>query len=433
MPMLPLAGRLAIGAALFALVGCNEDQTAEIEDLNDQLSQVRKDLDYHEKRSTEVREKLKASQNEVGKLNAELRSVESELRRAVNELENYRRKEEAAEQAEAEKPDSRELRAAAKEGAVEARDRMVDIAGDRQTGVGVLVTEAGKTWIYCGRGVIEGNSQLEITTRDGTSLKRFGAFEVARGADLVRLEVSEDEVEGLAPAGDGSKIERSTTVLSFDEGGDLVEGRASPGSDGLRLDRRITGCPPGSPVFHADTGELIGIVVASSGEEPSLWPDDYRRESNEMVLLNAKADWSAVPIGTFLKEARLLAEADQLTRLVHAIAACYLSESGISYGNMPGRMDAEEVLDQYKTHPAVKSLRDFGPWLEDNGSRMSKADLQKRIRGFYDSVERMVQRESKELSSTRFSPANAAAAARTLKWREQATAALAKQVRSLDD
>ncbi len=433
MPMPPLARCLASGAALFAFVGCNEDRTAEIEELNDQLSEVRKDLDYHEKRSTELREKLKESQNEVAGLNAELRAARNDLRKAMHDLEGYRRKEEAVQQAEAEKPDAGELRESAKQDALEARDRMVDIVGDRRTGVGILVTEGGKTWIYCGREIIEGNNQLEIATKGGTSLKRFGAFEVARGASLVRLEVVEDGVEGVAPAGAGSKIERSTTVLCFAAGGDLVEGRASLDNDGLRIDRRIADCPAGSPVFHADTGELIGVVVATSGDEPTLWPDLDRGQVNGMVRLDGRTDWSAIPIGTFLKEARVLADADEMTRLVHAFAATHISAGGIVYGSLPGRASPEEVFAEHKTNSVVKSLGDFGPWLEENASRMSEADLGKRIRGVYESAQRLAQSQSNELSRTSFSPANAAAAVRSRKWREEANASLAKRLAALDD
>ncbi|MCH7226951.1 hypothetical protein [Haloferula sp. A504] len=434
---IPLPARLGIGGALLlALASCNEDQTAEIEKLTKDLETTRQDLTRQEERTDWEQNKLAEARAEVSELKSQLRQAERDLREATRELERYRHKEEQALKAEAEEPDAKEQMEAARETVTAYRDFVVGISGDQVEGRGVLVSDGGKIWIHLDRRIVEDNTKLEITTPGGTKLTRFGAFEVARSQPLARLEVLDEGQKGIPAAEQAAEIGRSTPMLALGEGGTLVEGRAygSSQAGNWGLDRKIGDCPPGSPVFHGETGTLVGLMVSVTPEEPTLWPSRFgrERETNKLVRLDEKVEWLAVPIGTFMKEARLLEQADQGTRLMHALAATQVGTGGVSYGVLPSGVSAEELLEQHKTDSSVKALRELGPWLEENAARLSKSDVQKRIDSVFEGIQRVAQRQSRELAGTRFSEAHAAAAARTLKWHEEATKELAKHLRQAE-
>ena len=96
---------------LLAVSSCNEDQTAEVEKLTEELGIAREN--YESQRALVERrdEEIDKAYQQVSDLKSELRSAEKDLRRAENELERFRRKEEAAMKA-AEKPDVRQMRVA---------------------------------------------------------------------------------------------------------------------------------------------------------------------------------------------------------------------------------------------------------------------------------------------------------------------------------
>ena len=433
----PLPFRAALGAAaLFTLAGCNEDQSAEVKSLTEELELARDDYASLEQSIERNEERLDKAQDQISELKAKLREAERNFRDADRELQRYKRIEEAALKAEAEKPDEKELRAAARKKVGDFQERVVTIAGDKGNGIGLLVKSGDKNWIYCGREVIEANTKLEIATKGSGALKRFGAFEVAARGGLARLEVLDEGVEGIEPQAGDAEIERNTALLAFDAKGELIDGRCygEEANGTLQIDSRIAACPAGTTVFHGDTGMPLGLLVARPPETPTLWPDPHadERRSHELVRLDAGGEWSAVPIGTFLKEARMLDAADDLSRLVHAFAATDTGPQGLTYGGLPGFIQTEELLTQHNTNPAVRSLRDLDAWLKENAERSSVADVNKKIRSVYAQIETMHRRQSEELGSARFSPANSARAERSIEWQKEAGKDLARRLSALD-
>ena len=112
--------------------------------------------------------------------------MERELGRLKEDL---RRREER--EAAAKAPSTREMRAEMKNKIGEHLDAMVEIKGDQTSGSGFVVEADGKTWIYCAASTLSGNSKLEITQSGGGKLEGFGAFELASGTNLARLELKE--------------------------------------------------------------------------------------------------------------------------------------------------------------------------------------------------------------------------------------------------
>lgn len=429
--------RAAIGAAaLFTLASCNEDQTAEVESLTEELQLVRDDYTHLEQTIERNEERLDKAQDQISELKAQLREAERNFRDADRELQRYKRLEEAALKAEAEKPDEKELRAAARTKVGESQERVVTITGDKGSGIGLLVKSGDKNWIYCAREVIEANTKLEIATKSGGPLKRFGAFEVAARGGLARLEVLDEGVEAIEPHSGGGEIERNTALLAFDEKGELIDGRCygEEANGTLQIDSRIAACPAGTTVFHGDTGMPLGLLVARPPETPTLWPDPYanERRSHDLTRVDTGTEWSAVPIGTFLKEVRMLDAADDLSRLVHAFAATDTGPQGLTYGGLPGFIQTEELLSQHKDNPAVRSLRDLEAWLKANAERASAADINKKVGSVYAQIETMHRRQSEELQGARFSPANAARAAKSIEWQKEAGKDLARRLDALD-
>jgi len=421
---------------LLAVSSCNEDQTAEVEKLTEELGIAREN--YESQRALVERrdEEIDKAYQQVSDLKSELRSAEKDLRRAENELERFRRKEEAAMKA-AEKPDVRQMRVAAKETAAGLGGSRVEISGDATDGLGVLVADGDKTWIYCGLEAIEKNAKLEIKTADGTPLREFGSFELAKDAAMARLEVTAADLEAIALPDNPAELDRSAYLLSFDAEGKLIEGRSygdAAAEGGLRVDSRIGACPAGSPVFHGETAALVGLLVPARDSGEALWPDRLerrRQQPSEVARVDGETDWTAVPIGAFLEEARLLETSDRMTRLVHAFAATSATASGLNHGSLEGG-PADQVLEQEKELAAVKALRELDSWLKENAARTSKSDVGKKIEGVYRQMERDALRQARELEGHRFSEPHAAAAARSIEWRKEAMKALEERISRLE-
>lgn len=143
--------------------------------------------------------------------------------------------------------------------------------------------------------------------------------------------------------------------------------------------------------------------------------------------------WAAVPISTFMEEAKTLASADRLTRLVFAFAATRPSSSGIdTSGSVGASTTAGEILAENKKVAAVKSLFSTDQWLKERGERASKADLNRRITGVYDDILRTSMKSTTKLSDAKFSPYHAKMAAQSLEWRKEGEKKLSDILKSFE-
>lgn len=413
---------LPLLAGSFLLSSCQEDLQPEVDRLESELTELRADLSREADRVREERKKN-------SELNKELRALEQEKKRTASEmlslerqLADYQKQEEAIAAAEA-KPDAAEVKAAAKEAATKHAQARVTITGDRSSGFGVVVEADGKNWIYLSPAVLSGNARLEVAQSSGTSLTKFGRFEILASGSLARLEITEEPDHAIPLASKG-EIPSSARLISVTPSGKVGEGRVySIKPDILSTDSRTRSSPAGTLVFLEETGEFVAVLIPESDDERELWPDNYRRSNPRTVALrmDQTGNWTPLAIGSFLEEARVLAQADQFTRLLAAFAVLRPAAGGVDYEASVGRrMSVKEVFSENKDLPVVRDFDALNTWLKESSKRAASQDIQKRISRVYDEIQRLAAKETKALTSQTFSPYHAAAAKQSIEWRQGA-------------
>ena len=423
-------------AAAFSLTSCQEDLQPEIDRLNAELADIRAELEDERARRSHEEEEAGKLHDELADMKSELSQAQRDARDFERELTVYQKREEAERAAEEAKPDAKELLAAAKETAQKHTQAKVTIEGDANSGSGIVVATGDKHWIYLSPATLSGNSRLEITQASGTPLKKFGAFEIMEGGAVARLEITE-EPDHAVPLAGPSELSSSTRLLAFDDAGSLLEGRAYNVEDAsMRVDSRIGTLPVGTPVFLADSGDLIGILSAEAAAEATLWPSTYgstRRQTHQCLRLDPKTTWSSLAIGGFLEEAKVLDETNQLTRLLATFAIVRPTSGGINFETTAGGgMSVKEVFAAHKDESAVRSMMDLDQWLKDKGDRAAPQDLNRRVKSVYSEIQRLSARQTKEFAEHSFSAYHAPAAKLAAEWRKKADEDIAKTVSTMD-
>jgi len=421
-------GALLMALAVpFAMTGCkNKEQTAEIKRLNESVEQLEYDLNDFRQLNTDLKKRIGDLQQKVAAEQKKSYQLQRDLNTATRELERYREMERRAAEEKKQEPSRAEKLAQAKKLAQEQLSATVTVTGDKTTGTGLLVEADGKTWLYVPASVLSGNSKLEITTEDGETLKKFGAFEVATGADLARLEVTEPPEKKITLPKEPVDFSSGTLgLLAVDDSAQLISGRAYGSKpDSLETDYGISHCPAGSPVFQEETGTLVGIVTEPLSAQRDLWRQDDDRNAPRRIVtrLDRKLKWTAMPIGSFLKEGKMLERADEFTRLIHAFVAVEPNATSINLSaGVAGGVSADEIFEKNKDSSVVRSLRDLKEWIEKNqGKKISPRDVQRRVLSVMDQMDSVARRETKAFEALKFSPYHRAAAKQSLQWRKEA-------------
>jgi len=438
-PILSVVIVLALGVLSLGFTGCEDKEAqAEVARLEDELAAMRQEITRERTRAEAANEQMQEVRKELNALKIERRTVDNRLRIAERAVEQYKKREESAKTAKEREPSRKEKLDAGKEAAGGNLGALVEIKGDVNAGKGFVVEADEKTWIYFSPTILVGNSKLEVTRGEGGKLEKFGAFELAKDAGLARLEV-QDEVATKMSVGDASTLGSGAAVFGITEDGSLSEGRFY-GAEGttFKADSRLAQNPLGTPVFHGETGALIGVLLESGTVERELWPQQWRVStvgSQEVCRLDRTIAWETSSIGGFLDESKAIEEADRLTRLVTAFATVRPSEGGLSFDGAVGGgvLTAREVLADFKDQSAVRSLMDLDVWLKEKGPRASEKDREKKIQRVYEDMVRISKGNTATLEAKKFSAYFAASAAKSLEWRKAAEEKLAAIVKGLEE
>jgi hypothetical protein len=430
-PMRSFVAAMILGVCAIGLTGCEDKEAKkEIERLTAEAEYLEKDLDSERKRVTESREKLQLLRQEMNKLAREKRNAESRLKNAERQVAQFKKREEATKVAKKNEPSRRDKIAAAKKVAEERLGALVTIKGTGTKGHGFLVEADEKTWIYFSPSVLSGSAKLDIEQSGGGNLSKFGAFELAGGTDLARLEVL-DEVEAKLKIGDSSALESGATLFGVGEAEILIEGRFS-GVEGLALkgDSRMTRGVPGTPVLAGEGADLVGMTVAGEGSERKLWADtklSSRAGRATISRLDRNIEWTASPIGSFLEEAKVIEDADRLTRLVSAFAMVRPDAEGLDLSSsVGGGQSAKELLEENENVSAVRALHELDEWLKEKGGRMSDSSRARKVKGVFEEMLSLSERHTSKFSARKFSAYYGELAKESIQWRNDAEASLAK-------
>jgi hypothetical protein len=425
----------ALLAGSFALTSCQEDLQPEVDRLTTEVSDLQSEIQRD-------RERLKSEQERSKELNAKIRELELANRQAENkareferDLARYQKREEAQRAAEEAKPDAKELVAAAREKVQQEIKARVTIQGDKSSGFGMIVEADNKKWIYLSPATLSGNTRVEVTQASGTPLKKFGAFELLENGTLARLEITEEPDHAIAMKA-AEELKSSSSLLAVDAAMKITEGRAyNVEPESMSADSRIRALAAGTVVFRADSADLLAMLVPEVSTDHSLWPSSYlssREPASACLRLDQSGTWTAIPIGSFLEEARVLAEADRFTRLITSAAVLRPGSDGISF-DVPagGEMSVKDVFTENKDSTIVRDMIVLSDWLKEKGGRAAPQDVQKQVSGVYDNIKRVADRDTAALTSRQFSPYHSAAAKRSIEWRNEAAKDLARTIASV--
>jgi len=316
---------------------------------------------------------------------------------------------------------------------------VVIIKGDQSEGTGFFARQGDKTYLYTAAHVLSGNSKLDIRTTDGRAFTKFGAFEVAEGADMVRFAMQEEPASPPPElAVEGTKVGHNVFAIGNSGGGGVL----------TILDGTVTGLGPnqietsaaviqgnsGGPLFTAPEGKALGIITHLIAARPDVWAaatpfSDVRRFA---ARLDGNVKWKIVAIGSFLEERRRIDDVNGTTRLLLALSTLEPTTAGLRAGGQSGKIDALGILQQNRTRPSVKALLEMNSSLAGNRMRQSERDLVKKFTGFYEAILSESKRQTAGFDPERFGPYHHDLAKESLEWSKAAQTLISDTIQGLN-
>lgn len=317
--------------------------------------------------------------------------------------------------------------------ATKKREAMVSIEGEGGKGLGVLVREEGKVWLYSAAHVFAGHQKLTITTTNGNKLTRFGELQVAGEADLLRLEVQ--EADGL------TALEWVPADRALRENmGLFVVADAEPWSSAIQGAPPAAGQPVpiagagttagGAIVLDANDAGLLGVIVLAQAKRGELFPrpgPSFSSMNQTFLRPLGEMGWKAVPVASYLAEGRFLAEYDAMTRLATALSFARFVGGRIQFDGFMGVGGSPiQVLEDNKKIPAVAELLAFNAQ-EDPAAKKIKPneqDVKRKAIGILTSAAAVVRQSAQGFDPAKFTGRNRVMAEESAAWRATADEAL---------
>ena len=411
------------------------------------------------KRVKELEEELAGRVSEIENLNTELRTVgeerdkvraqlddaqrtasraESKLIDAQREIEMLRK----AEQQQRERARAAAAATPADEGRKKVQELLPaiwQIQGEGTDARGFVAEADGKTWLYLAARALGGGTKLVVKDAAGSTVTQFGEFQVSAEGDIARLEVKQD-VSVRIPVDAKAALEANQRLLFAaipNAGGvpkveDTYAGNAT--ATEVEFNAYAMATSVGCPLFHAETGALIGIALPDAGAA-TLWSQPLPAGATmpRAARLNREIDWKPGNIGAVLSERRKIAELHQQTRLMHAAAALSPTTSGLGVDNTAGDggITSRQVFDAQKQLPVVQELFKLNDSLTAQKVRLSENDIRKQISSILGQVGTGGRRAATELRSAKPGPVNLKDAENALNWYQEAEKKLAETISSL--
>lgn len=313
---------------------------------------------------------------------------------------------------------------------------VVLIEGDNGVGSGFFVRDGEKTYLYTAAHVLSGNNKLTVKTHDGKKFTKFGAFEVAHGYDLVRIQMAE-EIANAATLCDSTAIAMNRHVFAVGNSGGggvltVLKGSVTGlGPSEFELDAEIIQGNSGGPVFDIESGKVMGVVTHAIAAREDIWAAETRFADVRRFAgrLDGEIRWHPMPITTFLTERRQIDELDRSTRLLYAISMLRPTTYGLRMDTtVKSGVTASQIFYENQDLPAVRDLMQMNNQLASRGVNLSERDLIKKYTSFYQAILSTAQRQSKAFNPTGYSPYHRAEGDLSVKWRAEAEKAVAAQI-----
>ena len=440
-----------LAAGLLLLVsGCKpENGQAKAADLEKEVKALTAEL--AEARIAQ-RDEVETLRKELGKVrqerNEERTRLERERDRAITFLDRVEgRKEENSsrtfildtpgrETAEASAPANPPLIAPA----TQMTDAIVLIEGDKSRGTGFMVRQDGKNYLYTAAHVFSGNSRLTASNTAGRKFTKFGNLEVADGADLVRLQVLEENLGVMLPLKAANGVAVGAEIIALGDGGGAgivseLRGKiVGLSAESVEVDAGIIQGNSGGPVILAATGEVIGVVTHLTAKREDVWSEGTRFSDVRRFAcrLDRSWQWHPLPISTFLSEAKQIADYDRMTKVGFAISSLNPSTQGLRLDTkLAENATVLSVLTQAEDVPIVSELIKMNSDLVGRRVRSSESDLLKKFRSMLASSISQVNQGANNFNPEKFSPYHKQDGTLSVEWRGKANSALKERLNSL--
>lgn len=277
------------------------------------------------------------------------------------------------------------------------------IEGDQSVGTGFIVSADGKKYLYTAAHVFSGNSRLTIKNTTGFTFKKFGPLEAAEGADLIRMEILDEVEDSLEIAAVDGAIRINTEIAALGNGGGtgviaVEKGRIlGTSADSLEVSAGIIQGNSGGPVVEVESGHVVGLVTHLTNERKDLWSEGTRQ--GEVRRFACRVDktwqWKSMKVGTFLADAKALAEFDELTRICFAMAQLEPLANGLRLDRNVGEgVTAIEILERNKENELVRTLIKMNSDLASRKSNLSETELKKKFRSMIGQIQSQAMRSS---------------------------------------
>lgn len=432
----------ACGLSALLVPACkNKEQTKQIDSLKEDIDLLVEENDQAveelEERIREKEEALDKSQEEnevkLDEITKERDTIKSQLSEAQEEIRKLKAEVITLTPKDASAPGHADFNPANQEAFANA---MTMITGDVTSGVGFVVADGDKRYLYTTAATLAGNSRLTVATAPGVKLTKFGNLEVAEKTSFVRLELLEaTEVAALKLAPPSVKAESGAKLccmgMSAASGGVTGEMLASfgQGSDAIQLDPNAVANRIGGPVIDIASGTVVAIITSTAVENEGLWAAPAAPAEGLQVAasrINRDISWQAVPIAAFLTEGKRLHDFDRYTRVVSAFAAMTPTPDGLGFDNQVGENETiRSALKDAKEVPVVAEAATLDGQMAAKKTRLGEADLKRRIASLFSTVASQSKANAATFEPAKFSAFRRQAAERSAEWRKEAMDKLA--------
>lgn len=431
----PVVRSIAIlSISLISLTGCtNKKSQAKIKELETQIETLQEETSTAlNERENELSQKDEAANKAQNEAEQKIQQLTTERDKAQQEVELLKKAAARAETAriaskpkDASSPGHPDFNPANEAKITQA---VASVTGDKSTGTGFVVATEGKHYLYTAAHVVAGNSRLSITNSAGLKFVKFGNLEVAEGAAIVRLELLDAaESPALQLAAESAQVAASTDITALGASatsGTVTSDRGNATSqteDTIEVDSSLLLGKDGGPLIATATGKVLAVIINPAAARTELSATPTEEIPNQACRLNRKMLWKAVPIGTFLAEAKKITEFDGITRVAQALAVLSPSSTGLGVeGTVAGGQSALAVLTAAKDVPIAAEVLAMHNQLSGKKVRSSEADLKKRFASLISSAMSQMQRTSEGFDPAKFTSYHRHLAENSLKWRKEA-------------
>ena len=423
-----------MAAAVF-LTGCKDEaQTRKIKELEEQATEQTSEIESLNNRLQETEKERDKLRSDLADASRDANSAKQQTSQLQRQIEAMRKIEEAARETA-----KNTTRANSSEESKNAVQKLLpaiwQIEGDQGTCRGIATEADGKTWLYFPATSLKGSAKLAVKDASGTTVTKFGEFQIAADANLARLEIKQDvpvrlKLDAAVALGENPGI--LTTSIPA-EGGAVKVDESQAGNvsaTDIEFGSYNTAAIHGFPLFSTETGALIGITVPDAATLSDLWetPQPAATGLAHAARLNRAIEWKPSNMGALLAERRKIDELVRITRLIDAVALLRPTASGLNMQAMVagGSTSVRQILDTYKTTPGVPELIKLDESLASQKVRISDADIKRQFSGFAGSFANTSRKAAADLKAVKPSPCYKTDAENALKWNDAAEKRLAE-------